>query len=105
MSRSATLTESPDSLTSVADAAHQAELVTLEALPRPPAVAEAPAGQLGGDVLDGDGQAGGQPLDDDAERAPVGLAGGQEPEHGRAGSGWEVGTSAEGTGPGLVSCS
>src|SRR5690606_4855910 len=96
----------------VTDAAHQAELVALEALPRPTALAEPAAGQLGRNVLDGDAQPGRQALDDDAERAPVGLVRGQEPEHGRAVSGWELGTTAEGTGrsrpavqPALVSCS
>ena len=48
----------------------------------PAAEAEAAAGQLGGDVVDGDRQAGGQPLDDDDEGRAVGFAGGQVAQHG-----------------------
>ena len=45
----------------VADAAEQRQLVLLEALARPAAVAEPAPGQLGLDVLDGDRQPGGRP--------------------------------------------
>ena len=69
----------------VADAAEQRQLVDLEALARAAAVAEAAAGQLGLDVLDRDGQPGGQALDDHHERLPVRLAGGEEAQHGRDG--------------------
>ena len=65
----------------VADAADEGQLVDLEALARPAAVAEAPAGQLGLDVLDRDGQPGGQALDDDHERLAVRLAGGEVAQH------------------------
>ena len=46
-----------------------------------PPVAEAPPGQLGLDVLDGEGQPGGQALDDDEQGLAVALAGGQEAQH------------------------
>jgi hypothetical protein len=65
----------------VADAPDEGELVLLETHPRPPAVAEAAAGQLGLDVLGGDGQTGGQAFDDDDQTLSVGLAGGEETEH------------------------
>ncbi len=57
------------------------DLVLLEAHARAAAVAEAPAGQLVADVVDGHRQAGRQTLDDDDEGAAVGLAGGEVPEH------------------------
>ena len=57
------------------------DLVLLEAHARTAAVAEPAAGQLGLDVVDGDGQAGGQALDDHDEGRAVGLAGGQEAQH------------------------
>ena len=66
----------------MADAADQRQLVDLEPLARPAAVAEAATGELGLDVLDRDGQPGRQPLDDDHERLPVRLAGGEVAEHG-----------------------
>ena len=65
----------------VADAADEAQLVDLEALPRPTPEAETATGQLGLDVLDGDRQPGRQPLDDDDQGLPVGFTGGQEAEH------------------------
>ena len=58
----------------------------------PAAVAEAAAGQLGLDVLDGDGQAGGQALDDDHERLAVRLAGGEVAQHRRTGY-WRAASS------------
>ena len=66
----------------VADAADEGQLVDLEALARAAAVAEAPAGQLGLDVLDRHGEPGGQALDDDHEPLPVRFAGGEVAEHG-----------------------
>ena len=48
--------------------------------PRP--IAEPAAGQFDADLLDGDGQAGGQALDDDDQGLAVGLAGGEEAQHG-----------------------
>ena len=66
----------------VADAAEERQLVLLEAHPGPAAEAEPAPGQLGLDLLDGDRQPGGQALDDDDEGPAVGLAGGQEAEHG-----------------------
>ena len=68
------------------DAADQVQLVALEPLARPAAVAEAPAGELGGDVLDRHGQARGQSLDDHAEGLAVRLAGGQVAQHGASGA-------------------
>ena len=65
----------------MADAAEQRELVGLEAHAGTAAVAEAAAGQLALDLLDRDGQAGGQALDDDDEGLAVGFAGGEEAEH------------------------
>ena len=65
----------------MADAADQRELVLLELLAGPAAVAESAPGHLGLDLLDGDLQAGGQPLDDGDERLAVGFAGGEEAEH------------------------
>ena len=65
----------------MADPADQGDLVGLEAHPGAAAVARAATGQLAPDVLGGDGQAGGQPLDHHDEGLPVGLAGGQVPQH------------------------
>ena len=65
----------------MADAAEQRQLVDLEALPRAAAVAQPAPGQLGLDVLDRHRQPSWQPLDDDDERLPVGLAGRQEAQH------------------------
>ena len=55
----------------MAHTGQQAHLVLLEPHTRSPAVAEAAAGELGADVLDGDVQTGGQALDDDDERLAV----------------------------------
>ena len=66
----------------MADPADQGQLVLLEAHPRPAAEPEAAAGQLGLHLLDGDGQAGGQALEDDDQALAVGLAGGEEAQHG-----------------------
>ena len=65
----------------MADAAEELDLVVLEAHARPAAVAEPPAGELGPDVVDEDGQAGGQALDGDHEGRAVGLARRQEAQH------------------------
>lgn len=46
------------------DPAQQGQLIHLEAHPGAPSVAEPPAGQFGLDRFSGDGQAGGQALDD-----------------------------------------
>ena len=85
----------------VPDAADEVQLVALEPLARPAAVAEAPAGELGGDVVDRDGQTRGQALDDHAEGLAVRLARGQVAQHGRGARGppgRRVCTAAEGTG-------
>ncbi len=63
--------------------ADQGQPVLLEAHARTPAEPEAPAGQLGLDLLDRDRQAGGQALDDDDQALAVGLAGGEEAQHAR----------------------
>ncbi len=67
----------------VAHPADQGEPVLLEAHPGSPAEPQPPAGQLGLDLLHGDGQAGGQAFEDDDETLPVGLAGGEEAQHER----------------------
>ncbi len=66
----------------VADPGGQCDLIGLEAHARSAPVAEPPAGELLGDLLDGDREAGGQPLDDDHQGAPVRLSGRQEAQHG-----------------------
>jgi hypothetical protein len=66
----------------VADAAHDGDVVLLEAHPGAAAVAQPPAGQLLLDVGHGHRQAGGQPLDDHHQPAAMGLTRGQEPKHG-----------------------
>ena len=63
------------------DAAEQRDLVLLEAHARAAPVAEATSGQLGLHVLSGDGEPGGEALDDHDERLAVRLAGGQEAKH------------------------
>ena len=65
----------------MAYAAEELELVLLEAHARAAAVAEAPPGELGGDVVDEDGQAGRQALDRDHQGRSVGLARRQEAQH------------------------
>jgi hypothetical protein len=66
----------------VPDAAEQFELVLLEAHARPPAVAEPAPRELGRDVVDQDGKAGGHPFDRDHEGRTVGLTRRQEAQHG-----------------------
>ena len=61
----------------VADTAEQREIVLLELLARPAAVAEPPASHLGLDLLDRDRQPGGQALDDHDESLAVRFAGGE----------------------------
>ena len=63
------------------DAAHQRDLVRLEAHPGTAPVAEPAAGQLVGDVGGLDGQPGGQALDDHDQGATMGLSGGQKAQH------------------------
>ena len=65
----------------VADAAEELDVVTLEAHARAAPEAEAAAGELVADLLDGDGQARGEALDDHRERRAVGLTGGQVTQH------------------------
>ena len=55
----------------MADAADEGDLVLLEAHARASPVAEAASGELALDLLDPDGQAGGEPLDDHDEGGPV----------------------------------
>ena len=59
----------------------QRQLVLLEPLPRAATEPEPAPRHLGLDLLDRDLQPGRQTLDDDDERLPVGLAGGQEAKH------------------------
>ena len=65
----------------MADAAEELDLVLLEAHARPAAVAEPPAGELVGDVVDQDRETGGQPLDGDHQGRAVRLARRQEAQH------------------------
>ena len=65
----------------VAHTAEELDLVGLEAHARPAAVAEPPAGELGSDVVDEDGETRGQALDDDHEGRAVGFARGQKAQH------------------------
>src|SRR5438309_361697 len=65
----------------MADASDERDLVLLELHARPSPVSEAPPGQLGLHVLDGDREPRRQALDDDDERFPVRFAGGEEAEH------------------------
>jgi hypothetical protein len=65
----------------VADAAEQRELVLLEAHARAPPVPEAPAGELGLDLLDRQRQPGRQPLDGDDQPLPMGLTSRQVAQH------------------------
>ena len=67
----------------MADSADQRQLIDLEALTWPTAIAEAAAGQLTLDVLDGDGQPGRQTFEDHHESLAVGLSRSQEPQHRR----------------------
>ena len=61
--------------------ADQCQLIHLEALPRPAAVAKPTPRQLGLNVLDGERQTGGKTLDDDDKRLPVRFAGSQVTKH------------------------
>ena len=65
----------------MADAAEELDVVALEAHAGAAAEAEAAAGELVADLLDGDGQARGQPLDHHREGGAVGLTGGQVTQH------------------------
>ena len=65
----------------MAHAAEELELVVLEAHARAAAVAEAAARELVGDVVDEDGETGGQALDGDHQGRSVGLARRQEAQH------------------------
>ena len=65
----------------MANATDQSELVAFESHPRTAPVAEAAPGQFIGDLLGADGEAGGQPFDDDAQRWPVTLSGREEAQH------------------------
>ena len=65
----------------VADAAEELDVVALEAHAGATAEPEAAAGELVADLLDGDGQARGQPLDHHREGGAVGLTGGQVTQH------------------------
>ncbi len=67
----------------MADTPDQGQLVDLEALTGTATEAETAAGQLALDVLDGDGQPGGQSFEDDDEPLAVGLPRRQEPQHRR----------------------
>ena len=66
----------------MADAAEELELVLLEPHARAAPVAEAAARELGRDVVDEDGKAGGHALDRDHQGRTVGLARRQEAQHG-----------------------
>ncbi len=82
----------------VADTAEQGQLVLLEAHPRSPAEPEAAPGQLGLDLLGRDRKPAGQALDHHDEALAMGLAGGQEAQHGAEPSGTGPGAMREGGG-------
>ena len=65
----------------VADAAQELDVVALEAHAGAAPEAEAAAGELVTDLVDGDRQARGEPLDDHRQRGAVGLTGGQVTQH------------------------
>lgn len=65
----------------MADTGQQGQLVGLEAHPGPPAIAEAPPGELGPNVISLYSQPGRQSLDYDYKALAVGLAGGQKAQH------------------------
>ena len=65
----------------MAHAADERDLVLLEAHAGAAPVAQAPPGQLVGDVLDRDARARRAALDHDDEGRAVGLTGGQEAQH------------------------
>src|SRR5262249_62182266 len=67
---------------SVAKAAEQLQLVLLERHAGARAVAEPASRELGRDVVDQDGKAGGHPFDRDHEGRTVGLSRRQEAQHG-----------------------
>ena len=67
----------------MAHAAEELELVVLEAHARAAPVAEPPARELGGDVVDEDRQTRRQTLDGDHQCGTVRLPRGQEAEHGQ----------------------
>ena len=69
----------------MAHAAEELDVVALEAHPRAAAEAEAAAGELGADLVDGDREAGREPLDHDHQGGAVRLPGGQVAQHGRSG--------------------
>ncbi len=62
-------------------AAEELDLVRLEAHARTAPVAEPAPRELGREVVDQDGQSGGEALDGDHERGPVRLPGRQEAQH------------------------
>jgi hypothetical protein len=66
----------------VPDAAEDLELVDLEVHPGRAAVAQPPAGQLGGQDLVGDRHPGRQAFQGRDQRRPMGLPGGQETKTG-----------------------
>ena len=66
----------------MAHAAEELDLVLLEPHARAAAVSQPAPRELFGDVIDEDGQSGGQALDGDHQRRSVGLARRQEPQHG-----------------------
>ena len=78
----------------VADPAEELQLVLLEAHARTAPVAEAPARELGRDVVSEDGKAGGHALDRDHEGRTVGFARRQVAQHGvlRSDVGWTTPT-------------
>ncbi len=63
------------------DPAEQLDVVALEAHPRPTAEAQAPAGELGADLVDGDGEAGREPFDHDHQGRAVRFPGSQVAQH------------------------
>lgn len=65
----------------MAHTAEQLHLVALEALARAAPVAEPAARELLRDVVDRQREPRGEALDDDGDRTPVGLSGGEEAQH------------------------
>ena len=63
------------------DSAQELDVVALEAHAGPAAEAEAAAGELVTDLVDGDLEAGRQPLHDHGESRAVRFAGGQVAQH------------------------
>ena len=80
--------------TAVPYAPEELDVVGLEAHPRTAAVTQSTPRELACDIVDEDGQTGGQALDGDHQRRSVGLARRQEPQHGASWGGGAVSGAA-----------